>query len=364
MMTPANNYDMGFDIFEDLGTHDEGSNAGPDFLDYLPDNALRVGHRLLSRLDLFNDTTTGRAHAADITERATEVLEGMQSPFFMSLHYMDVHAPYTPPKPYLSDIGAQELSVEEMDRVNSELLSNKDNVRGDPTAIDEETLELGRQLYDASIKYVDANIKRVVDVLRSLNLLQETLVVITADHGEEFGEHGGFFHGQKLYEELIRVPLIFSNPKLDNLKSDQQVSLLDLAPTICDIFSFDVPSTFQGSSFAGAFEDQDHGSPFTFAESTVKRMGKDIGRTVSCRSCDGRKVIYNEVSTDWTDSQFEFYDLHEDPKETTNRLEENGNSVRAAELQDRIRSLVEDSSIEMNDRPDVDDRLRSLGYLE
>jgi len=212
--------------------------------------------------------------------------------------------------------------------------------------------------------YVDANIKRVVDALRSLNLLQETLGVITADHGEEFGEHGGFFHGQKLYEELIRVPLIFSNSKLDNFESDQQVSLLELAPTICDMFSFGVPSTFQGSSFEGAFEDQDHGSPFTFVESTVKRMRKDIGRTVSCRSFERRKVIYNEVTTDWTDSQFEFYDLHEDLGETTNRWEESVDSVRAAELQDRIRSLVEDSSIEMNDRSDVDDRLRSLGYIE
>ena len=91
-------------------------------------------------------------------------------------------------------------------------------------------------LYDGEIRYVDYSIKSLLEELEEIDALEGTALILTADHGDEFGEHGDFAHHHaKLYEELIHVPLIISNTEYKNIVIDEPVSLLDIFPTILDL---------------------------------------------------------------------------------------------------------------------------------
>ncbi|MGB2845317.1 MAG: sulfatase-like hydrolase/transferase, partial [Candidatus Aminicenantaceae bacterium] len=88
-------------------------------------------------------------------------------------------------------------------------------------------------LYDGAIKYFDYNFKKIIDNLEKLGILDNTIIILTSDHGEEFWEHGGFAHGHTLYNELLHIPLIIRYPShLPAKHIKPHVQLLDLFPTI------------------------------------------------------------------------------------------------------------------------------------
>src|SRR5437879_13411781 len=105
--------------------------------------------------------------------------------------------------------------------------------------------------YDAEVSFADKYIGEVLDALDKSGQAKDTAVVSFSDHGEAFGEHrfGGermYFHGQTLYDELLRVPLLLRVPKVAPRAIDDPVMLIDLAPTLLDLFQVERPPTFQG----------------------------------------------------------------------------------------------------------------------
>ena len=102
--------------------------------------------------------------------------------------------------------------------------------------------------YDAELYNVDLALGRILDGLRARGLWERTLVMVVSDHGEEFGEHGGQFHGQTLYEEVIRVPCVIRAPGLAPRRVTQPVSLIDMLPTLLDLLDIDEWPAFQGVS--------------------------------------------------------------------------------------------------------------------
>lgn len=168
-----------------------------------------------------------------------------QRPFFLWLHLMDPHAPYYPPEEAF-----RELTRRNIEPGRARYLNEYWN------RLDLTPSGLGRKrdevvwLYDAGIRWVDRQIARLVESLRQMDLWDNCALALTADHGEEFLEHGGRYHRPvRLSEEIIRVPLLIRVPGVRGLKVPASpMSHLDLAPTLLEIMGVEAPSAFQGRS--------------------------------------------------------------------------------------------------------------------
>ncbi len=189
---------------------------------------------------------------------AADWIEQQERPFFAFVHTYKVHTPYDPEGP------ARELLVRPYDgplpenaRVDDVPAAHKPH---DYTAEDARYLS---DLYDAEIRELDDAFGDFMDRLRRSGALENTLVVITADHGEEFAEHGQFNHSNSLYEEQLRVPLILIPPAdgaLASVAPDAPAMAVDVAPTIAQIVDAPVPRGWSGRSLLES-RDQEPGVP-------------------------------------------------------------------------------------------------------
>jgi len=102
--------------------------------------------------------------------------------------------------------------------------------------------------YDSEIAYVDAYVGKVVAKLKALGIYDDTVIILTSDHGEAFQDHGLFFHGQNLYDEVIKVPLLIRVPGWKPRRVEGPISLVDVAPTYLDLMDISVPQDFEGQS--------------------------------------------------------------------------------------------------------------------
>jgi len=187
--------------------------------------------------------------------------ENPTTPIFLYLHFMEPHWPYRPEQPYLDrfykgdrdgskpDVDVGELTVsKKLDKAFTQfLVGNPEGFRG----FNSEEVAVLESLYDAEVASLDHELELLFDELERRDFLRDTIVVFTADHGEEFLDHGSVWHGYTLYEESIRVPLIVRLAgQRDGLMVDQAVSLLDVAPSLIELAGVPVPSVFEGRSFA------------------------------------------------------------------------------------------------------------------
>jgi choline-sulfatase len=182
----APGFDRGFDAFE-AGFHPKHG-PGEDRYDTVERRAGDVVHRAITWLN--------KAHS---------------SPFFIWVHLYDPHAPYDPPAPY-------------------------DTRFKDP--------------YNGEIAYADASLGKLFTYLRQRGLYERSLIMVMSDHGESLGAHGEAMHGIFLYDETIRVPLLFKLPGyvLAGRRVSSRVRLVDVAPTLLSMLSLPLPPTFQGES--------------------------------------------------------------------------------------------------------------------
>ena len=291
-----------------------------------------------------------------------------QGPFFLWLHYMDVHFPYLPRVTHLGLVDHGRFALALL------CLLLKRYAYPRRVLVD---------LYDDRIKDVDRILGRLLERLQAGGFLQDTVVVLTADHGEEFREHGGWVHGAKLYDELLRVPLLIKGPGLpQGVVVPEQVGLIDLAPTTLDLLGLtDKVDTFQGNSFLPWLRRDRDGPPKEFVYSSEVHVGgrwppiwgedhknKRLYRIRSCRS-EGWKYIWDEE-----EDQEELYDLGLDPGETNNlagvhpeRLRQLRMAAREhfAELDavEPVAVTAPDRLLTAEEEEEILQRLRSLGYF-
>ncbi len=203
----------------------------------------RLGSPSVPSLDLLR-----RFPSADvIVDEARDWLSGIAGqPFFLWLHLMDPHSPYYPQR------DALELMGSSLDASRARYVNSYWN-RGD---IGASRLRQHRDdivaLYDAGIRWMDAQVARLVETLRELGLWQDCVMALTADHGEEFLDHGGRYHPpSRVAEELVRVPLLLHGPGLPHAENvTAPFSLMHLAPTLLDLVEIPIPASFRGSSHA------------------------------------------------------------------------------------------------------------------
>ena len=165
--------------------------------------------------------------------------------------------------------------------------------------------------YLRELALVDTAIGRIVDALREPGVSGRAALIVSADHGEAFGEHGKNYHASSVYDELLRVPLFFELPGIPARRIDTPVSLVDIGPTLLDCFGVPAPASFMGESLAPLIA----GRPATLTRPLVA----DAGRRIQAMSFpDGKKAI-----RDLTRNTVEVYDVVNDPGELEN-LSDNG----------------------------------------
>lgn len=170
-----------------------------------------------------------RTEAEDAVEQA--IAETDRSPFFLYVHLMDVHYPYEPAKPPFDSLVLRPRGV----NIRKDALAMSNLIKGriDPT---EAELTYIQSLYDSEIAYVDHAFGRLIGELQRRGQYDNTLIVFMADHGEEFRDHGNFYHGHALYEELTRMALVMRAPGAAKpARVSAPVQTVDLFPTIAGI---------------------------------------------------------------------------------------------------------------------------------
>ena len=280
------------------------------------------------------------------------------APFFLWVHYIDPHGPYTPPAPF-----DEKFAGPPGQRVKRAKIPWYQRVGKSP--------QLGHYIdqYDGEIAYVDEQIGRLFRGLHGQNLLGDTMVVLTSDHGETLTDrHGGpvryFHHGHHVWEELARIPLLVYEPSGPVGRSRDLVSLVDIAPTILESAGVPHPTRrFDGVALAAH-----HGEP-VFFEAANKRL-----RAVRW---DRFKLIANvPTATSKAVRTATVFDLTADPRERAGnqpsaarheRLLAALDTYLAADRQDleALRSEVR-AALARTAAPDGRDvsRLRALGYVE
>ena len=176
-----------------------------------------------------------------------------QRPFFAYLHFNDVHLPYDPPPAYRP---ASARRRPDLDFSGASWRVLKRRIRDGSLELASEDRQMVVDLYDGELRYADAEIGVALDGLAQRKLLDDTLVVVISDHGEEFFDHGGIDHGTSLYDELISVPLIFRFPgdRHAGTRVASPASLVDLLPTLAEAFSLPLPERTSTRSLLGLID--------------------------------------------------------------------------------------------------------------
>lgn len=304
--------------------------------------------------------------------------------FFLWLHYKDPHSPYLVPQKYkalfLDDRGGAAPGEEELLMQGSEA-ARRENAR------------YFISQYDAEIRFVDENLGLLFAKLDELGLGDRTLVVLTADHGEGLGEHDEYFaHGANCYEPTAHVPLWFLHPSLPKGRLVAgTVSLVDVLPTIRELFGLPPDPGLQGSSLAGLIAGRRDAAPrphhFTIGSyrNGYQTHGVTTDRHKLVMTADERwtatDLALEQLLHLWTGdpllnpyrcrvADYELYDLENDPGEAEDLA---GQGLEAeAELEEALwdwmdrtyrRGAVHD--IRQGDlTPKLADQLRALGYLD
>lgn len=261
--------------------------------------------------------------------------------FFCMLHLFDVHDPYDPPGFYgelfESDSASESVTwmVEDGQLMNPE---DRDHLVA---------------MYDGEIAWVDYNLSRLFQRLRESGLSDSTLIVVTADHGEEFLEHGWILHGSSLHRELLHVPLIMSGPGIEEGVVDEAspVGLMDLMPTILAWTGSECPESVQGVDILASSLPQDRVLP---ASGVAFCRPDSLPQLASVRAGDLKTIGYENLE------YFESYDLCEDPTEM-NPMGPDSNSV---EMVLRYWASPRLGDPEMVDSDESGSQLRDLGYID
>jgi arylsulfatase A-like enzyme len=209
-------------------------------------------------------------------------------------------------------------------------------------------------LYDGGIRYADAQLGRLFDLLGSLDLWDEIAVVVFSDHGEEFWDHGSVSHSHTLFQELIHVPLIFRAPALSPRRIPSVVPLLDIAPTLLDLLGVPIPVEFAGRSLL----------PLMAGVETQARAFPAEQRALKAWIDPPWKLVIDEDGGEPL-----LFHLTEDPRERQSRTREEPGRVAAlqARLREALPEVGTDGVFELEPgekSPELLERLRQLGYVE
>ena len=282
-----------------------------------------------------------------------------QSPFFLFINYFDPHIPYLPPHKYsLLFREAENAEISEFERHKRDVVA----------------------CYDGEIAYLDYHMGNLFKKLKELNIYDDTMLIITSDHGEFFGEHDLWIHGHELYQEMLKIPLIIKYPSSYPKKGEylKRVSLVDIMPTILNFLKVALHNDYQGvdlfegrsrvmaeiyrhkySEFLDMFIDR-------YIKDTRFRKGDTFARELKALFLNNYKYI--KEYTRESKGQAELYDIDSDPGELYNLIDTMPEKAKEMEMK-LMEWLPYDESRISAPQPEKLDKateegLRRLGYIQ
>jgi len=348
-----------------------------------------------------SESTAGRAGprgsktSREYVDRLVEWLDHHHDvPFFVYLHVFDPHSPYEPNRPFdtmWADPKGREEYLRQLEALKKTVKDAFLAQRGMATpeelrkaGIDPEAfLRFSKDWYDGSIRGMDTELGRLVERLTNLGLADRTLLAFYADHGEEFHDHGRMWHGQSVYGEMIRVPLIFWAPGRvgKGLKIDEPAQLIDVMPTLLDLSGLRAPEVAQGQSLKPLLVPGRAGGQPAAGGGWQKRPliaekqpmgGKDFpNASESYAIIDGNYKLIHNVARPPEKPEFELFEFYKDPLDQKNIAAANPEVVgRLAKLLFGFRQMAGKARL----KTDVEavqsmskeqlEHLRSLGYIK
>lgn len=297
--------DQGFDLYDD---HFTGSYEN------------LLGHRIQAKSGIYFD----ERKAAQVNEAIFPWLEAHhEQPFFLWLHYFDPHHPLTPPSPY-DQLYAQDL-------------------------------------YKGEIAYADESLGTVVDRLRELGVWDDTILVMTSDHGEGLGEHNEMTHSTLTYNSTLHVPLVMRIPEgPKGRRVSSRVGTVDIMPTLLDLLGLDRPDDVQGQSLVPMIEDPagDTTPRTLYAETLAPRFSHSLGEL---------RVLFHRQFKYIFGPRPELYDIAADPQESRNLIADE--DATAAGMHQRLEAFLAEHGVQDPEAlMEVDEstraRLEALGYIQ
>ena len=277
-------------------------------------------------------------------------------PFFLWLHLMDPHSPYYPKDTAMAQMRQSPVTPYRARYLNSYWLRSDLGPRRLARYRDDVIA-----LYDAGIRWVDTQVARLIEQLRAAGQWDDCIFAFTADHGEEFLDHGGRYHPpSRLMEELIHVPLLIRVPGSTKKElTNAPFSMLHLAPTLLDVAKLSAPAAFRGSSFWPQMRDGSDYDPVAISEavgSCTNPFHRDhrLGpRVLSVRERRFKLLLHFDPRAEY------LYDLEADPGEQAPLAPTSQRPVRRR-LLEMARAHLQESIEQRDERARMRSRLREL----
>jgi arylsulfatase A-like enzyme len=299
----------------------------------------------------------GQFTAELAVDQAVEWVQEVDGPFFLWLHLFDPHTPHTPPAPY--SLGQRPDGDTGMAPVEKWT----DFRPPGPLEFEEKRLGGQHDLYTGEVAYLDRHIGRLMGFLESNGLLDDTLVALVADHGENLGEQGVLYRHAGLWDATVHVPLMIrwpspAGPEPRGRRIDGLVQSIDLFPTLLGACDLPVPAV-DGKDLRQLTADGSHGRRVVFAEATDARAQMVRSREHLLMRISGDHFIFKQKAF--------LFDLVADPEQKKNLtgelpdIEANLGLLLDRWLADR-RNQTEAESMELT--PEQVDRLLALGYID
>ncbi|HYN21239.1 MAG TPA: sulfatase [Thermoanaerobaculia bacterium] len=290
-------------------------------------------------------------NAACVNRAAIPLLQAEDArPFFLYLHYMDPHGPYAPPKTHKRRwaLGRPEKKFVRDGNPNpiGDMLYKG---KPDPGATPQD-LQYLMDLYDEEIAFFDGQLSQLLEELRRTGRMEDTLLILTSDHGEEFLEHGHIKHCRTLFDSSIRIPLLLRLPGLEPRTFSEPVQNLDLVPTLLDYLGVDRTGLiFEGESLRPLIEDAGELDPHQYGMQGTLRS-----------AADGQHKLIHDMGK----GSFELYDLKADPDEKRDTLR--GERRIFHRLRQALTAWLgkTEGKGKAEESLEAERRLRALGYLE
>ena len=310
--------------------------------------------------EFFPDRYLSQATTSDITRKASQwIQKNADNDFFLLVYYYDPHLPYSPPAEYLPSGSTASPRI-------GTKFSNLRDIRTGKFVPSLPEREWIRKLYASEVQYVDENIGLLLDTLTQSDIYDDSLIILTSDHGEEFWEHDGFEHGHTVYNELLSVPLIVKLPKSQlQTRISTPVSTQSLTPTVLDLCRIDpAPKERVSPSLRPLWEPQNQHHQINPIISTGPLYYENRISIIH----EGQKYIRNLVT-----GREEYYNLDLDPAEQQPlqpappaliqkfRAVLSAHLTEAAQLRKNLKLTSQDK---VRLTKELEEELRSLGYIK
>ena len=327
--------------------------------------------------DFYRETLSGiyNNEAADWVgqEVVNWIGRNVNKNFFLFVHTYQPHNPYSCPAPYNSMFLKDDAKWLDVD-----LLKHIGGKKGIYKELPKEERQNIIDLYDGEIRYTDETlIGPLIKKLKSTGLYDQTMIIVTSDHGEEFFEHKGWEHGHTVYDELIAIPLIvkFPEARFGGMINEATVRLVDIMPTVVNELGLRTPDLeLDGQSLIPLLAGKEKGHRRFIADKAGNLLNSHIPQKIAVNNGREKFILNRKFRSDdiafykfspppFVD--FELYDLEQDPSETSNTADKKPGTVKR--LFDWVTDLYQNTKKRATEKAEIDQELReqlkALGYL-